>query len=342
MVASDCFVSVVAPLRDDADIVEGFVEDTLEVLKGEYANYELVLVDDGSRDGTVGVVEGLLRKHGRMRLIRLSRSFGQEIAISAGLDSVIGDFTAVLLPDMDPPDKIPEMVARSREGAGVVFGIRSQRHGEPWLLRTGATLFYGFCARVLKLSLPRNSTHFRVLSRQAVNALTQIKDRGRYLRTLSQYVGYENQGFVYDPIERRSPPRRKSLLEALGLAVNVIVANTTNPLRVVSFLGMVVASLNLLYMVWVVGLVLFKERLAEGWVTRSMQDSLMFFFLFVILAILCEYVGRLLAETSGRPLYYVLEERNSQGLPEDAERRNVVTEAWDGAPGGDAEDAPER
>lgn len=324
MVDSDCFVSVVAPLRDDEDIVESFVEDTMAMLRTSYANHELVLVDDGSKDATVDKVRELLQKHENIRLIRLSRTFGQEIAISAGLDSVIGDFTAVLLPEMDPPELVPEMVERSRQGAGIVFGIREHRTGEPLLLKAGATFFYWFCIRVLKLNVPKNSTHFRVLSRQAVNALSRIRGRGRYLRTLSQYVGYGNQGFPYAPIQRRARKRNKGLGEAVALAVNVIVANTANPLRLVSFLGVLVASLNLVYIAYVLATFGTAGVAASG-ITGSLQGSIMFFFLFLILAILCEYVGRILAESSGRPLYYVLQEEKSSSIPDDESRRNVVT-----------------
>jgi hypothetical protein len=175
------------------------------------------------------------------------------------------------------------------------------------------------------LNLPQNTTHFRVLSRPAVNAVTQIKDHMRYLHTLSAYVGYSNQSFLYTPIYRRPQPRSKSFWESVNLAINIVVANSTQPLRIVSWLGVVASGLDLLYMGYIVAIYLFKTEVAAGWVTQSMQNAGMFFFLFLILAVLCEYVGRLLRETRDRPLYYVQGEQNSAVVLMD--KKNVVMES---------------
>lgn len=327
MASADLFVSVVAPLNDDADIVEGFVDATLTMLAAHYANYELVLVDDGSRDDTMQRVVELLKRHPCLRYMRLSRRFGQEIAISAGLDSVIGDFVVVMLPDSDPPAVVPAMVERSRAGAGVVFGIRRSRTGDPFWLRAGAALFYGLCNRLLRMNLPRDSTHFRVFSRQALNAVVQIKDRMRYLRTLSAFVGYGNQGFEYEPVARRIPPRRKGLFESFGLAVNIIVANSIRPLRLVTWLALAVSGVYLVYIAYVVAIYLLKDEVAEGWATLSLQSAVAFFCIFVILTALSEYLGRLLSEVKEGPLYYVLEEQTSSVLIADEDRRNVVVQS---------------
>ena len=151
MPTSDCFVSVIAPLGNDADIIGAFIEETIAVLKKEYENYELVLVDDGSTDETVEKVSVLLPSVECIRLIRLSRSFGRDIAIGSGLDTVIGDFVVVMSLDSDPPDVIPQIVEQCRRGPGIVFGIRSNREGEPLYLRAGASLFYWFFNRVFKM-----------------------------------------------------------------------------------------------------------------------------------------------------------------------------------------------
>lgn len=323
----DCFVSVVAPLWNDSDILDAFVEDTTAMLACNYANYELVLVDDGSNDDTRICIEALLRAHDCIRYIPLSRRFGQEIAISAGLESVIGDFTVVMLPDSDPPKLVPEMVEIARAGSEIVFGVRKTRTGDPWWLRAGAAGFYWLCNRILGLHLPRNATHFRVLSRRAVNALIQVRDQRRYLRTLSGYIGFEDASFAYEPVHRRTVPRRKSGGEAISLAVNIVVSNSTRPLRYLSWLGVIVAGLNVLYIGYIALIYLFKSDVAEGWVTQSMQSAVMFFFLFLTLAVLGEYVGQLLDEVRARPLYVARQERVSSVLIADGERVNVVGES---------------
>lgn len=137
MARSDCFVSLIAPLQDDAALVRPFVEEVGQLLEDHYTHYEIVLVDDGSRDETVQRVNELLGEQRHVRLIRLTRSFGQEIAISAGLDTVIGDFVVVMLPGVDPPALVPELVERCRGGADIVYGVRRTRVGEPWSSRLG-------------------------------------------------------------------------------------------------------------------------------------------------------------------------------------------------------------
>ena len=327
MATSDCFISVVAPLHNDSAIVDAFITEVMAVLRESYTNYELILVDDGSVDDTAAKVTVLLNQHDCIRLIRLSRKFGTEIAIAAGLDSAIGDFVVIMLPESDPPQLITEIVQKARGGYGVVFGVRKDRSGEPLLMRAGASLFYWSANRLFKLALPKNAAPFRVMSRQAVNAVTQMKDKYRYLRVLTSYVGYSSRSFFYEPINRYGKPRTKGFFEAVNLAIGIIVTNSTHPLRFVSWLGLLAATLNVLYVGYIVVIYLFKKDVAPGWTTLSLQTAGMFFFVFLLLTILSEYIGRILEESKERPLYYVLEERNSSVLLADQERRNVVRES---------------
>ena len=330
MTVADCFVSVVAPLRDDAAIVPAFLEETMAVLRDTYANYELVLVDDGSTDDTSGVVRRLLPEYECVRLIRLSRHFGEETAIAAGLDTVIGDFVAVLLPNTDPPRLIPEMVARSRAGVGVVFGVRTNRGGESLAVRLGARLWYWYSRHFLDLNLPENSSQMRVLSRQAVNAVVQIRDKYRYLRILSADVGYAHAGLPYEPILRDPAKPSRSFLERVSVTVDIIIANSQHPLRLVTVIGLVASGLNMLYMVYIVLIYFSRDDVAPGWTTLSMQSAVMFLLVFMVLSVMSEYLGHILVESRQRPLYHVLDEHNSPTVIADRERRNVVLESRGG------------
>lgn len=327
MAVSDCFVSVVAPLHNDCDIIAAFIEEISGVVKRNYAHYEIVLVDDGSTDDTAAKVCELLGQYECIRLIRLSRRFGYETAILAGLESVIGDFVVVMMPDSDPPELVPSIIETARRGAGIVTGARSSREGESLLMRMGAALFYWYCNRVLKMSIPRNSTYYRVLTRQVVNAIIRIKDRMRSLRIYAAYVGFPNATFDYEPMSRRGAARNRTLLESVRLAVGTVVANSTHPLRVVSVMGIVISGLNGLYAGYVLLAKFFADEIAAGWAGLSLQSAAMFFFLFLALAVLCEYVGRILGESGDRPLYYVLEEKKSSVLMDEDARKNVVTES---------------
>jgi glycosyltransferase involved in cell wall biosynthesis len=321
---SDIFVSVVAPLNNDEAIAADFIIETIFVLKKSFSNYELVLVDDGSIDNTSQAVEELLKLHDCIRLIRLSRRFGIETAISAGLDSAIGDFVVVMIPNDDPPGVIPEMVSFCQNGPGVVTGVRPDRKGDPYWAKLGAKLFYLYAYRFLKINIPENSTPFRVLSRQAVNAITQIRDQYRYIRLISNFIGYAQVEFPYTPINRSGRKHGRSFWESANMALDIIVANSLHPLRVVTILGLFAGILNLLYISYIILVYLFKDKVAEGWVTTNFQSAVMFFFIFVILTVLSEYVGRIMNETRKRPLYYVLDELNSSVMLANSERRNIV------------------
>jgi len=324
----DAFVTVVAPLRNDAAIVQQFVRETVAVLDRTYAYYELLLIDDGSSDATVLRVQELLDAVPCVRLIRLSRQFGDEIAIYAGLENAIGDFIVSLMPATDPPELIPEFVDCARRIGGVVVGVRNTERAEPLGSRLGAKLFYAICNRFLALDVPEESTHFRALSRRALNALLQIKDKHRYMKVFSTFIGYEHQTLAYAPVLRdgATPPRR-GLGTSLNLAVNVMVANSTRLLRFVTLLGVLASGLNLLYMGYILAIAFFKKHVAEGWVTLSAQNAGMFFFVCIILSVMGEYIGRILAETQDRPLYYVMEERSSAVLIVEPGQKNVVREA---------------
>ncbi|MBL8859321.1 MAG: glycosyltransferase family 2 protein [Planctomycetes bacterium] len=324
---SNYLVSIVVPLRDDAEILRPFVEELTRVVRGGWQNYEIVLVDDGSRDGTAAIVAEMLARHECLRYLRLSRSFGVEIAISAGLDTVIGDVVVVLQPDMDPPAMIPRFVAEARKTHGIVFGVRTTPRRERALYALGRRLFNASLRRLLGVHMPDRATLFVAMTRQTMNAVGQIKDKARAVRLFGSYVGFPHTYIEYTPTERRGEARMQGLREGIERGVGLIVTNSTQPLRLMSVLGVFLCVMNMIYVVYIVSVYFFKVHTAEGWTTLSLQHAVMFVFLFAILAVLCEYVGRLLTETRDRPLYFVAEERTSSVMIRDEDRRNVVSES---------------
>jgi len=324
MTVSDIFVSVIAQVHNDEKILDAFIDETITVLRMNYTNFELVLIDDGSEDSSVEVIAEKLNQHGCIRLIRLSRKFGEETSIIVGLDSAIGDYVVVLSPNSDPPVIIPKMVELCRNGLGIVIGVRENRAGEPAWLRAGANLFYWYMRKVLGINIPKNSTMFRVFSRQAVNAITNVRDRYRYIRMVSTYVGYPQQAYKYDLINRSGKLRQRTFWQATSTAVDMIVVNSVHPLRVVSALGLIASILNLISILYVILVYLLNPHVAAGWTTTNLENALMFFFVFVILSVLSEYIGRILEESRHRPLYYILEEMNSSVMLANTQRRNIT------------------
>ena len=323
----DRFVSIIAPLHNDETIVASYIHDTIQMLSENYTNYELVLIDDGSEDGTIDAVTALLTEYKGIRLLPLSREFGEEIAIAAGLDSVIGDFAVVMLPHMDPPEVVPELVQRCIDGSDVVFGVRKSRKGESWLVSLSVAIFYWYCRKYLKLDLPKNSTQFRCMSRQAVNAIIQIRDSYRYLRLFSSYVGYDHQQFSYSPISRGGKTKPRKFFQSLSGAASLVMENSAHPLRIVSWLGLTAAIGNLVYVAYIFAVYFYKDSIAAGWTTLSLQNAGQFLMIIIILTALCEYTGRMLTRLRDRPLYYLRGERNSSVLLVDNNRTNIVEDS---------------
>jgi polyisoprenyl-phosphate glycosyltransferase len=323
---SAVFVSVVCRLRDERGLVDGLLADLTRVLRANYENWEIVLVDDGSRDGTSARVKELLTRYEGIRLLRLSRCFGLDVALTAGLESAIGDIVVTLSAETDPPELIPRLVELARRENAAVYGVAPTRR-RGLLRELGGRAFYWSCRKLFDVPIQPHSTQLRALPRQAVNAIGEIKDRHRYLRALTPYIGYETRTVEYQPISRSGRPPREGLFHAANTAIAVIVGNSTRPLRMVGWLALAAAFLNLLYIAYVFAVRVLKTRVAEGWMTLSLQNAGMFLLLFLILAVVTEYVGRILDETRERPLYYIAEEANSSVMVPSAERRNVVRES---------------
>ncbi len=324
-------ISVICPLHNDADILRGFLEELSSVLRANFEFYEIVLVNDGSQDATGQMLEAAFRNCERLRCVSLSRSNGREVAISAGLETAIGDFVVIMVPRTDPPDLIPAFVKACREGDGLVTGIRSTPKRASLLSRIGSRIFHAYCRTCLGFDFQENTTDFRCLSRHVVNAVTRFHDRHRYLRIFTARIGLRHTTIAYEPLTRGAEHPPESLFTEINHAIEIVVANSKHPLRLVSRLGLALSALNALYIAYIVTIYLFKNRVAEGWTTSSLQSTTMFFFIFLILAVLCEYVGRILEESQNRPLYFITDEKSSPVTLENTMTKNIVNESRAGA-----------
>jgi polyisoprenyl-phosphate glycosyltransferase len=309
----ESLISIVAPLEnDDGAAVAAFVDETVDVLRNLVSHYEIILVDDGAPEPTVERVRALLGKYDFVRFLRLSRHFGEETAIAAGLDVAIGDYVIVMLPNMDPPSLIPQFFETAHAEADIVYGVRLHRKTEPSWYRIGARLFYWYMNTVAKAGIPEDSTQFRCMSRQVVNAISQIRSPDQYLRILTSYIGFTKRGLPYSPINRTGVPTVRPKREAIHLARALVMDHTTHPLRVALWTGSALAVANL---VWVA-----SHPVADN-------TELRFAFAFVVLAIMLTFIGEYLSALTrrlrDRPAYYVREEQTSSVLLRE-ERKNVV------------------
>lgn len=322
---SDIVLSVVVPLQNDGPVLESFVDDVIEVLSTNCRHFELVLVDDRSTDDTLSVASRLMKRHPGMRLIRLSRRFGIDIAVTAGLETSIGDFVIVMRADSDPPQEIPRLVqlAQERSDIDVVLGEATNAIAERVVIRALRASFHFVAAKLLDVHLPRTASTFCGLTRRAVNAMTRIKQKQRYVSLLCCSIGFGQTTFSYEKIYRTPTPKQRGLREAVDLGLAALITSSTTPLRFVSYTGCVAAALNLLYVGYIFIVNLIKSKVAEGWTTLSLQSSVMFLLNFVILVVMSEYISHILEESQDRPLYHIADEEGSATVVFDPGLRNV-------------------
>lgn len=319
---ADIFVSVVTVLDAGFRGVDGFVHALDEAVRPSYANYELILVDNGIAAAELTNLRSALTQLPCIRVLRLSRRFTLDNAVFAGLDAAIGDFVVVLNPTNDPAATIPDVVQLLREGGvDIVQGLSTVPLRGSWFSGLTRRGFYWYNRRFLDIDIPNRATQLTGLTRRAVNTLTTSTRSHRYLRHLIRHVGYRISEFHYLPAE--GPARKRTVKSDYIEAVEMISSYSTHPLRVVTILGAVAAFFNLVYAVYVLLLSLLVGGVVEGWTTTSLQLSVMFFIIGIILAIQSEYIGRILTESRHEPGYVVMEELESETLLADLQRRNV-------------------
>lgn len=318
-------VSVILPLRDQAELLAQFLPRLEEVLDAHFLHYEVVLVDDGSRDATPSVVADHLARHRHLRSLRFPRRFGLEAAISAGLEVAIGAVVVCLMPDRDPPNLVPELVRQCLANGSVLMGRPRGRERERTLRSLGRRAFYWACRRLLDVRMEPHGSYFLVLPRVAVTALNRMDGRSRFLRALHGYTGFRYETFDYEQARSDSPEAfRRTWPELVSLAIEVVVTNSTRPLRWAGLLAFTVASVNLAYAGYVVVVNLARDRVVEGWTTLSLQLAMTFWGLALTLAVVAEYLGRVLVEAQRRPTYMIEDERISSVAAAETERPNVV------------------
>lgn len=321
--SEDIFVSVVAIASSDPKKTRKGIKEIARILSDRYANYEIICITDVTSVASNTLMDKLLEASPCIRVIQLSKQDSIDVKIFAGIDSAIGDHVVTMLLEKDPVEMLPEFIAANKEKS-IVFGISQSRTRRGYIYEYGSRLFYWYNKKYLHIDIPSRSTYFAAFDRPAVNALTRTGRFARHLRYLARQIGYESTNVEYAPIADYSEKRtlRELAVSALELSTNY----SNHPLRSLSWLGFGVATLNIIYAGYVIVVAAVKYDVAEGWTTTSLQLSLMFFFLFAILAVLSEYVGKVLQESRNEQPYYVVSEQSSKVSIADITKRNIVKE----------------
>jgi glycosyltransferase involved in cell wall biosynthesis len=280
------------------------------VLDGMDLDAQVLYVDDGSRDGTWQVMQDLAQRDPRVRLLRLSRNFGKELALTAGLDRVESDAAVVLDADgQDPPELIPALVALWRQGYDVVYGTRTSRAGESWFKRTTASAFYRVIGRMSATRIPADTGDFRLMSRRVLSALRGLRERQRFMKGLFAWVGYPQVAFAYEREPRLAGDSKFNYWRLWNFAIEGITGFSTAPLRVATYAGLATALLAFAYGAWIIAKTLLWGDPVQGWPTTMAVILFLGGVQLMALGTIGEYLGRLYVEAKQRPLYLVQEWR---------------------------------
>jgi glycosyltransferase involved in cell wall biosynthesis len=302
-------ISVVVPVFNESAVIEAFYDRTTRALAAiPDLEHEIVFVDDGSRDDSYAQLGRLAAGDPHVRVIKLSRNFGHQIAISAGLDHAHGDCVVVIDADLqDPPEVIADMVEQWRAGFDVVYGVRADRAGEGVMKLWTASLFYRLLNSITKIHIPVDVGDFRLISRRVADQLRQLREKDRFVRGLVSWVGFRQTGVSYHREKRFAGETKYPYSKMIKFALDGVTSFSTMPLRLASWLGYAASCLAFIYLVSV-----FVQKLMgatiQGWATIMVALLFLGGVQLICLGILGEYVGRVFNECKPRPMY-VIEER---------------------------------
>jgi len=304
--------SVVAPIFNELENLPELYRRVKAVMEGLGEPWELVLVDDGSRDGSTKRIRELARQDPHVRPVIFARNFGHQIAVTAGLDYARGQAVIIMDADLqDPPEVIPDLVAKWREGYQVVYAVRAEREGETWFKKTTAALFYRLIYRITDVDIPLDTGDFRLLDRRVVEVLKTMRERHRFLRGMAAWVGFRQTGVKYKRAARHAGETKYPLRKMLKFAFDAITGFSYLPLQIATYLGFLSAGLSILAIPLVVVLRLAGSQAFYGQATTLIAVLFLGGVQLISLGILGEYVGRLYDEAKGRPLYVVAEDPES-------------------------------
>jgi len=303
-------ITILAPVKDEEEAIALFVGRVRAVLDalGEAQGWEILFIDDGSRDATLAAIMAEHRADPRVRCISLSRNFGKEAALSAGLDHATGQVVIPLDVDLqDPPEVIGTMLARWREGYDVVYGVRRNRSSDSLPKRLTADLYYRAHNYLSADKIPEHAGDFRLLDRKVVDVIRLMPERNRFMKGLFAWAGFRQAAVEYDRVQRDVGTTKFNYWKLWTLALDGITSGSTLPLRVWSYLGGVVAVGALIYAIYVVIRTFIHGGDVPGYPSLMVATLFLGGVQLLSLGVLGEYVGRILVETKHRPIYVVRE-----------------------------------
>ena len=301
-------LSVVVPLYNEEANIDYLMERLLSVFDTLHTTYEIICINDGSRDNTLKLLVECHNRNPAIKVVNLSRNFGKEIALTAGIDHANGAAIIPIDADLqDPPELIAQLVAKWREGYDVVYATRRSRLGESWLKRFTANSFYKTITKMSPVHIPPNTGDFRLLDRRVVEAIKQLPERTRFMKGLFAWVGYKQTSILFDREPRFGGKTTWNYWKLWNFALDGITSFSLFPLKIWSYIGLVVSLISLLYASFLIIRTLIFGIDVPGY--ASLMVAVLFFggIQLITLGIIGEYLGRVYEEVKRRPLYFVRE-----------------------------------
>jgi dolichol-phosphate mannosyltransferase len=274
-------------------------------------DYEVIFINDGSKDMTESIVKEYCLNDAHLKLISFSRNFGHQTAITAGMDNAKGDAVIVMDADLqDPPEVVLQLISKYEEGYDVVYAIRSKRKGETFFKKLTAKIFYRFLRNMCEVDIPIDTGDFRLISRQVCDVLKGLTERNRYVRGLVSWVGFKQTGIYYEREERFAGETKYPLKKMLKLSMDGITSFSTKPLKMTKWIGLVMAALGFIYALVIIIQKLAGIQMQTGWASTIVIILLIGGIQLIMLGITGEYIARIFDESKNRPLYIIKEKVN--------------------------------
>ena len=315
LTAKKIICSVVVPVFNEEAVLPETYKRLNSVMESMNEPYELIFVNDGSKDRTAEILTEICSRDPNVKLVNFSRNFGHQLASTAGMDYSTGETVVLIDADLqDPPEIIPDMLRKWREGYDVVYGVRIKRNGETWFKKLTARLFYRFIRSMTDVELPVDTGDFRLIDRKVCVALARINEKNRYIRGIISWLGFNQTGIEYIRDKRLAGESKYPLKKMLRFACDGIASFSYKPLKLASYCGGFLSALSLVNLLVLAGQRLFTKTAVAGW--ASVLAVSLFFngIMLIIMGIIGAYIGRIYDEVKGRPLYIVKETKNMDGV----------------------------
>jgi dolichol-phosphate mannosyltransferase len=304
--AASIVYSIVIPVYNEAEVLPVLYDRLTHVLEALIEPYEIIFVNDGSRDGSPLLLRDFQARDKHVKFLSFSRNFGHQIAITAGLDYSSGQAAVVMDADLqDPPEVIPQLIEQWRKGFDIVFAVRAERQGDGLFKRATAAIFYRLFRSMAATEMPLDAGDFRLMSRRAVEALQSIRERNRFVRGLAGWIGFRQTSVTYIRDVRQAGETKYPPGKMLRFALTGLFSFSSVPLQLASYLGFLISSIAFFYIVYAIGLKLFTDRVVLGWASVMVAVLFLGGVQLISLGIIGEYIGRIYEEVKQRPLYVV-------------------------------------